>query len=364
MEWHTLDPDPRYRPDCDVTSFAKATYSAWTMDAPNGHLTTAVILPVRDGATLLGDCLDAIQRQTREPNEVLVVVGPSTDGTLELALRVGTKRVRVLQNPAGDRASGINVGLRETTAEVLVLVDAQARLAPDYVERSIDVLDQTGADVVGGPMRALGESVVGRAMAAALQSPFGIGDSQFHFAGEAREVESVYLGVYRSRVFEVVGQYNAALLRTEDDDMNARARAAGMRIWLDPRIRSTYRCRDSLGEIWQQYYGYGYWKVALALLRPSAIRPRHFAPAGLCIVLLVAGIVSLAIWPWTLPVLVIAYLAGAWSASLPLSGLDWRARLLFPAVTAVMHLGYGTGTLHGLLSLRRLSARARSGAES
>ena len=48
--------------------------------------------------------------------------------------------------------------------------------------------------LVGRCARA-GKELVGEAMAAALRSPFGVGDSQFHFDGPARDVESVYLGV-------------------------------------------------------------------------------------------------------------------------------------------------------------------------
>jgi hypothetical protein len=128
---------------------------------------------------------------------------------------------------------------------------------------------------------AVGQSdgPIGQAMAAALRSPFGVGDSQFHYEGEAREVESVYLGVYRTDAFRRVGCYNTALLRTEDDDLNARIRAAGMKIWLDPAIRSTYLCRNRLSDIWRQYFGYGYWKVGLASVRRDALRARHMVPA-------------------------------------------------------------------------------------
>src|SRR5688500_17335782 len=117
-------------------------------------------------------------------------------------------------------------------------------------------------------------------MAAALRSPFGVGDSQFHFAGAARDVDSVYLGVYRADVLRRVGRYNVALLRTEDDDLNTRIRMAGFRIRLDPAIRSAYRCRETLGAIWRQYFGYGYWKVALATIRSGALRARHAVPAA------------------------------------------------------------------------------------
>jgi succinoglycan biosynthesis protein ExoA len=323
-----------------------------------------VLLPARNAGSLLLDCLAAVQRQTRAPDEVLVVVGPSADDTASVAHRLAGPTVHVLDNPAGDRGSAINVALAASNSDVVAIVDAQARIGPDYLERALAVMERIDAAVVGGPMRPVGRTPIGRAMAAALQSPFGIGDSQFHFAGTAREVESVYLGVYRASVFTSVGGYNPALLRTEDDDLNWRVRAAGLRIWLDPAIHSTYLCRDSLGAIWRQYHGYGYWKVALATMRPGAIRMRHLVPAVFVLALLGAMLVSIiASWP-VLPLLVGAYVVAAVVAGAvtPADGLV--ARLLFPLVTLTMHVAYGTGTLRGLLAWSRLRSLVRDGARS
>ena len=158
-------------------------------------------------------------------------------------------------------------------------------------------------------MRPIGTSAMGEAIAAALSSPVGVGDSSFHFEGEARDVDSVYLGVYRRTVLDAVGPYDPRLLRTEDDDMNARIRATGGRIRLDPSIRSTYIGRQTLGGLFRQYHGYGYWKVALAAKRRDAIRARHLVPAAFVLALVLAGAVSLVAWPPALPLLIALYLA-------------------------------------------------------
>jgi glycosyltransferase involved in cell wall biosynthesis len=315
-----------------------------------------VIVPVRDAAALLPGCLDTIRAQTLQPGAVHLVVGPSRDATLQVALAAGPgdPRIVVSENPAGDRGSAINVALDlldpETSA--VAMVDAQSRLAPDYLERSIDVLDRTGAAVVGGPMRPVGTGTVGRAIAAALSSPIGVGDSSFHFEGEARVVESVYLGVYRRSTLDAVGRYDPMLLRTEDDDMNARIRAAGGRIVLDPSIRSTYLGRQTLGALFRQYLGYGHWKVALAAVRPDAIRPRHFVPALFILGLVVAAVVSLLEWPPAFPVVVVVYLATLGVIGLLTAKAPLPSRLVFPFAVATMHLGYGLGSWQAILQGR------------
>ena len=321
----------------------------------------AVVVPALNAAALLPDCLDAIRHQSRPADEILLVVAPSTDGTLDLARHQPDPQVRVLENPAGDRGSALNVALASTAADVLAFVDAQARIERDYLERALAVLEQTGAAVVGGPMRPVGRTTVGRAMAIALQTSFGSGGAQFHLDGEPRDVESVYLGVYRAEAFDKVGWYNPALLRTEDDDLNWRIRDAGMRIWLDPSIRSTYFCRDTFGGIWRQYHGYGLWKVALATLRPGAIRLRHLAPAAFVLALLGAALVSVLWWWPALPLLLAVYLMLAFAAARRAPEGGSAERLLYPMVTLAMHLAYGVGSLQGLLLWPLLRRRARDG---
>ncbi len=325
-------------------------------------MSIAVVIPLRNGAHLIRGCVEGVLGQTHPLDEVFIVVGSSQDESHRAASELEGGVIRVLDNPAGDRGSAINLALESTDADFVAMVDAQSRLAADYLEAALRVLQDPGIAVAGGPMRPVGQGAIGQAMAAALQSPFGVGDSQFHFVGGARDAESVYLGVYRREVFERVGRYNPALLRTEDDDLNARIREAGMRIRLDPAIRSEYRCRESLGAIWRQYHDYGYWKVALATVRPSAIRMRHLLPAAYVMGLAVGLILGLA--GWWLP---LALVAGAWAvAAIVFAALapaaSGLARLLFPAVALVMHAAYGAGSLSALILWPRLARRVREGA--
>jgi len=315
-----------------------------------------VVVPVRDAAALLPDCLVAIRMQSLPAAAIHLSVGPSKDATTHVvqASAAADPLVRVHDNPAGDRASALNVALAALGpgTDAVALVDAQSRLEADYLERAATVLFGTGAGVVGGQMRPVGAGVVGEGIAAALSSAVGVGDSSFHFAGAARDVDSVYLGVYRRSALDEVGPYDPSLLRTEDDDMNARIRAAGWRIRLDPSIRSRYLGRQTLRALFRQYRGYGDSKVALAAKRPDAIRPRHFIPAALVAAFIIATMGSLLFWAPALPLLLALYLGGLLLAGLSRAELSLPSRLAFVAAAATMHIGYGVGTWGALLTGR------------
>jgi glycosyltransferase involved in cell wall biosynthesis len=319
-------------------------------------LKVSVIVPARQCAAMLPESLDRIVRQSRPADEIIIAVGPSTDGTRRVAdvIAARSDRITVIDNPRGDRASALNTALTDATGDVVAFVDAQSLLDSDYIEQSLGVMNETKSPIVGGPMRPVGRNAVGRAVARALVSPFGIGDSAFHFSGQAQEADSVYLGVYRRTVFDTVGRYDETLLRTEDDDFNERARRAGFRIRLDPRIRSTYLCRDSLVGLWRQYHGYGYWKVPLFVSRPSAFRVRHAVPGGAVIAGALVGLLGMRHRRPYLAFAAAGYAAVAAMFDERLGGQrSLGVKALFPVVTATMHLGYGIGSLQGAIRYRR-----------
>jgi len=316
-----------------------------------------VIIPVRDGALLLAACVAAIQAQTVAPTRIHLSIAPSSDDTLERALDLVTQDPRIVlhDNPAGDRGSGLNAALAALAddTEAVAMVDAQSRIEFDYLERAAAVLADRTIGVAGGPMRpSPGCDPVAAGIAAALTSRAGVGDSSFHFEGEARDADSVYLGVYRRSVLDAVGPYDPALQRTEDDDMNTRIRAAGWRIRLDPSIRSSYLPRTTLDALFRQYRGYGDSKVALAAVRPDALRPRHLVPAALVGAFVTAAVVSVLAWRPALPGLARTYAAGLGIVAASTRGLTWPARAAMAGALAAMHWGYGIGSWQAIIGGR------------
>ena len=89
-------------------------------------------------------------------------------------------------------------------------------------------------------MRPVGTTAFGRAVAAVTSSPLGVGPGRFHYAEEAQDVETVYLGTYRRTALHEVGGCDETALQwaAEDQELNFRLRLTGGRIRLDPSIRS------------------------------------------------------------------------------------------------------------------------------
>lgn len=307
----------------------------------------AVVMPVRDEADELEASVRAVLSQEVPSRlEICLAVGPSSDGSEEIARRLadGDERVQVVDNPAGVTSVGLNAAIRATSAPVVVRVDGHAELCEGYIARAVETLERTGAVNVGGIQEPRGrtpfEVAVGRAMA----SRFGAGDSRFHYGGAEGAVDTVYLGVFQRDAIEAVGLFDETLVRNQDYELNWRLRAAGGTIWFDPELRVSYRPRGSLRALIRQFFQYGQWKRVVVRRHPRSLRWRQLVPPVTVLSMLV-GLVGGWFWRpllflpvgYTILVLAMSLVAGRTAG-------EFRRLLgVFPTV----HVSWGCGFLIG-----------------
>jgi cellulose synthase/poly-beta-1,6-N-acetylglucosamine synthase-like glycosyltransferase len=316
----------------------------------------SVLVPVRNEERYIERCLYSLAAQDypRSHFEVIVVDGQSTDQTRQAVSRFAaesTLDLRLLPNPRLRTAPALNVGLRAARGEVITHVDGHATVAHDFIRRSVEALDQTGADCVGGVIRSEGDTPLGEAIALAMSSRFGVGGANFRIGGEG-PADTVAFGAYRRSVFGRIGGFAEDIDRGEDDELNYRLLDAGGTIMLAPGIRATYTARGDLGGLWRQYFGYGRAKVEVLRRHPAQARPRQFVPAVFVAGLGVSAILALFGEKRALRYLVRVYTLAATTASLGLARQHgWRHLPVLPPIFACLHAAYGLGSLTGLLGL-------------
>jgi glycosyltransferase involved in cell wall biosynthesis len=318
----------------------------------------SVIVPCRNEAAHVDAFLQAAHAQalpTGWSMELLVADGRSDDGTRERRARQAIEHpgLRIVDNPAGQTAHGLNRALAAATGEVIVRMDVHTTYAPDYVAACLDALQRTGAAAVGGPWRAHVGTGRAEAIALAWGSRFGSGGAASRRVDHSGPVDTVYLGAWRRETLQALGGFDETLLRTEDDDLNLRIVRGGGVVWQDAAIRSWYRPRASFGALAAQMYQYGYWKWPLIRKHRMPASPRHLVPAlfvGSVGVLALAGLVHAGAALAALA-LVALHAAAALAAAATLAP-PWRRPLVWLGATwatLCMHWGYGVGFLHALL---------------
>jgi GT2 family glycosyltransferase len=258
-------------------------------------------------------------------------------------------RVQLISNPERLQAAAFNRGIALARGQYVVRVDAHSLYADDYVAESIRLLEETGAENVGGVQRATGTNWVGRAIAAAVSSRFAAGDAKYRHASKPTFTDTVYLGAWRTATLRKLGGMRTDWAVNEDYEMNVRLRAAGGTIYLSPTIRSTYFVRGSLGALARQYVRYGFWKVRTLIEHPGSLRWRQVvAPAFVLSLLLTPLFVHWLGWFGTSHIAL--YVVANLAASVITARKQGMTLLpVLPIVFAIIHCSWGGGFLTGLI---------------
>jgi glycosyltransferase involved in cell wall biosynthesis len=329
-----------------------------------------IVVPMRNEAHRVEGLVDDIAAQDFAGEiETFVADGESTDGSVAqlqaAAARAGVA-LSVLPNPARTVAPGLNACIARATGDLVVRLDCKSRYPADYVRRCALAAEETGAWNVGGLAVPGGQTATERAVACAMDSPFGgIGWTRHRAAAERVETDTVYLGAFRPQAFARVGDFRD-LGDNHDDEFNVRLRRGGGRVVFDPSIRAYYTGRPSLGAVFSQYYRYGRWKVPVMVAHRRIVSGRSLAPAAFVssLALLAPAARRSRVARRLLAAELAAY-AGCSvafaAASVKKRGEPWRllprATLVFPT----FHVAYGVGMLRGALSA---AGRNRSGRRS
>ncbi|MEV4996277.1 glycosyltransferase family 2 protein [Streptomyces niveus] len=321
----------------------------------------SVIMPVLNEERHLRNSVRHILEQEYDGEmEVVIALGPSTDRTDEIAAELvretadsARARVQTVPNPTGRTPAALNAAIKASKHPVVVRVDGHGMLSPNYISTAVRLLEETGAQNVGGIMNAEGENDWEHAVAAAMTSKIGVGNAAFHTGGKAGPAETVYLGVFRRAALEQQGGYNEEFIRAQDWELNFRIREAGGQIWFSPELRVQYRPRPSVRELAKQYRNYGRWRHVVARFHSGSINLRYLAPPVAVCANVLGVVVGLAFTPWAL-IVPGGYLAAIVAGSVPAGkGLPLKARLQIPLALATMHMSWGVGFLTSPRSLAK-----------
>ncbi len=322
----------------------------------------SVLLPVRGESEELIECLASLARQTYPRSRFEILIADGSDKPIDPVIFPVGLDIHTYVNKVKTMSPGLNLIARQARGERLAVVSAHTWLPDDYLDRMVATAHVTGAANVGARVRKVARTPWGRAIAAATSCPFGVGSSVQHHGAEVGPADSAFPGFIARLMFERLGGFNTDLACNEDDEFNARVRAAGGLVWYDPGVEVSYRPRETLAGLFRQHFRYGRWKVAVARLGLPAYLRLHHAVPSLAVGGAVVGVLASIIWrPMVIPTAAAAvvYCAiaiyEARKTAAEHGASTWRTVLVFP----VIHAAYGLGFIRGLLD-RGLPDEGRS----
>lgn len=323
-------------------------------------MTVSLCVIAYNEESLIRGLLDDIANQDYPHNltEIILVDNGSTDTTPALFAsfaRINSDflRVCIRSQEKSNQAHGWNTALSNSMGDVIIRIDAHARIPHDYISKCIKEI-RSGEYIVGGgrPCISQQNSDWDNTLLAAEECMFGSSVMGYRRAHDKKEyLSSLFHAAYRREVFSRVGGFNETLGRTEDNELHYRMRKAGYKFACCPEISSNQYIRGSLRGMIKQKYSNGLWIGLTLYVCPKCLSVLHFAPFCLVLGLIIGAVLAAKGNIVLLAALLAMYLL--FDTVIGVSALNYNGYnkkkpwlfLIFP----LLHISYGIGTLAGII---------------
>lgn len=284
---------------CDRTA-AKPERNPIQSEPPvetSGISGVSIVIPAHNAERTLGECLESATT-LRWPGElqVSVVNDGSSDNTSEIA--ASFFGVEVIDVPHGGAARATNIGIKAAHHDVVVLLDADAVLEKDWLEKIIPSFNDPTIAAVGGCTVTANSSIIGKIAGYDVESRLS------RIPMDTDHLSTVSIACRRQTLLKV-GLLNEELLAGYDVDLSRRLKAAGYRIIRRNDVTCRHYWRDDLRGYLRQQYNYAYYRMELA----RRFRKPYDQVTGLGMILQV---------PFTIALLLVACLSSLTSPLAPL----------------------------------------------
>lgn len=260
----------------------------------------SIIIPARNSADTLPQCLDALQKQVDSaefPHEIIVVDDDSTDNTAAVAKRYG---VRVIQEGRLGKSGTRNRGAQLALGDLLLFTDADCIPAPDWLSTmSAPFFADPDLVAIKGRYRTQQKSWVARFIQLEHQERYTRMAQQ-----PTINFIDTYSAAYRRDQFLAQGGFDPQLTFSyvEDQEFSFRLAAAGCKMRFIPSAVVYHRHITSPLAYARRKFSIAYWKALIVQRHPARMLHDSRTPQSLkiqmAIALLILPLLPLAvIWP-------------------------------------------------------------------
>ncbi len=218
----------------------------------------SVIIPVKNMAGKIAQCLEAVFSQSLSPHEVLIVDGRSADGTVERAQKFP---VKVFDQDYGAAGAARQIGVEQAEGEYLAFTDGDCVPGKDWLKNLVAGFGE-GIVGVGGGIQNIGRGIWTSSINLASATFLGSGRSvQGGASFSERFVKSISgcNSMYRRRDLLQAGGFDPDLTGADETELNARLLKSGkLRYVRDAAVLHDHS--RGLKEFARNMYRYGGWR--------------------------------------------------------------------------------------------------------
>jgi glycosyltransferase involved in cell wall biosynthesis len=247
------------------------------------NILVSIVIPCYNEKEFIAQTINSLlsQKNVNGEQEIIVVDGMSDDGTREIleSFSLKDEKLKILDNHKKITPTALNIGIKNANGEYICIMGAHSEYDENYIANCLKIFEQNPiALCVGGPIISKGKNNFSKAAALAMSSYIGVGNAKHRFPDYEGFAEMACFPMMKKSVFKMIGYYDEKLIKNQDDEFCFRLRRNGGKIYISPIIKSEYYVRDKPLRLFEQYFNYGVWRIAVLRKHKIPIALRQFAP--------------------------------------------------------------------------------------
>jgi SAM-dependent methyltransferase len=175
----------------------------------------SVVIPCYNHGRYLGEAIESVLAQTWANVEIVVIDDGSDDDTAAVAIRYPT--VRYVRQRNQGLAAARNKGVRETTGDYLIFLDADDRLSPVAIQAGMDCFR---ANPECGLVYGAGIGFDESGDFHSVIRPIAPGSDPYEHLLRSNYIWMPHMSIYARHAFEAAGGYDTGVDATADYGLN------------------------------------------------------------------------------------------------------------------------------------------------
>lgn len=213
-------------------------------ETPSRKPLISVIIPAFNASEFIGETLDSVFSQTFTDFEVIVINdgSPDTD-ELERVLQRFPAKLHYLKQENQGAAAARNTGLRAARGEFVAFLDADDTWLPVFLEKQLELLKRTNADLVFADASLFGDSPLAGRTFMQMHPSRGEVTPEKLLSVKVTVITSTVLA--RKAPILAVGLFDESVRRGHDFELWLRLAKAGFRFDYQRDVLGRHRILDS-----------------------------------------------------------------------------------------------------------------------
>ncbi len=307
----------------------------------------SLISTIKNEAFSINRFIDSILSQSRLPDEIVIVDGGSTDGTIDIIKSyIGDgKPIKLIVHEGANISQGRNIAIRNASYDFIACSDSGCRLDKNWLSQLTKPFEkESNIDVVAGFYLPEAMNVFEKHVGE-LTCPKVDKIDPERFLPSARSI------AVKKQAWEKVGGYPEWLEKAEDTLFDLNLQRAGCKFYFANDAIAYWRPRKNLKEFYELMRSYSYWEgyAGLFFFRIFVYYSMYFIGSGL----LLFGFIWPSLWLLLLIGIIIYFL-------IPIAKISRNTRttksfLIMPILILTRDIGNMLGYAQGIY--RRIKHR-------